>query len=542
MARGASAIRTAQLVLVIASSSCAGMEAGSSNGTCQTRWQAPISCAAIPNALFCEDWSSGYIQPWRWTHEISATGGGNSEFQMYTQHPRNSFVLDSSLHIMPSFTYHQFGDLRGDLDLHAMGCTSDWNHGCRNLGSLHADSGNPGGKLWASQVTDLQSMPALRDAIAEEGLPQCDEKNGICNHMIPVGGLRGKPIMSAKLLSRASFKYGRFEFLATLPRGDYLWPALWLLPTGAGPWPTGGEIDVMESMGNAPGGAFALDYSSTSAALHFGRSSSWYDLAYTPTFEQLLGVEFGTLAGRRDLQAGPHTFGLYWASDNIYMYVDDDSRRVLDMDRVFRLKGRSMLDSPPTSSGPIPAAERLAIAALMVEKGYAVGWRNFSLACNRDPKDLWPAGGSPNAPFDRPFHMIMNLAVGGDFFKGNLNPHSREAAMYDVPIERAGQVAPMYWYSRMRTWWSSWARPDAAPLPSAFADSPITPSAYLETENTWRLYANGGQDAGRASVHKADTHTAVTPPPDSDIDSRVALKVHRVVVYPVEGSEGPLHI
>merc|ERR1719258_984332 len=111
--------------------------------------------------------------------------------------------------------------------------------------------------------------------------------------MVPVGGLRQKPIMSAKLTSRDSFKYGRIEIVATLPRGDYLWPALWMLPTGGGPWPTGGEIDIMESMGNAAEAGFALDHAST-AAVHFGKNVSWYELAYTPTFERLSGIPFGT--------------------------------------------------------------------------------------------------------------------------------------------------------------------------------------------------------------------------------------------------------
>ena len=38
-------------------------------------------------------------------------------------------------------------------------------------------------------------------------------------------------------------------------QGDWLWPAFWLLPKdGAyGTWPASGEIDIMESRGNAPG-------------------------------------------------------------------------------------------------------------------------------------------------------------------------------------------------------------------------------------------------------------------------------------------------
>jgi hypothetical protein len=49
-------------------------------------------------------------------------------------------------------------------------------------------------------------------------------------------------------------------------------------------WPSAGEIDVMESMGNAaPHLDFALDHASTSAALHMGTEGSWYYLAHTPT-------------------------------------------------------------------------------------------------------------------------------------------------------------------------------------------------------------------------------------------------------------------
>merc|ERR1719506_265753 len=135
-------------------------------------------------------------------------------------------------------------------------------------------------------------------------------------------------------------------------------------------------------MGNAPGEKFALDHRSTSAALHWGKTSSWYVDAYTPTFEELLDVEFGQLAGRRELSDGPHTFGVYWAADNLYMYVDDDARRVLDMDSIFRLKAKKLLDDPTcpalAAEGPVPAEERLALAAVIAEKGYAAGWRSFS--------------------------------------------------------------------------------------------------------------------------------------------------------------------
>lgn len=40
------------------------------------------------------------------------------------------------------------------------------------------------------------------------------------------------PVMSAKITTAQSFsfKYGRVEVKAKLPKGNWLWPAIWLLP------------------------------------------------------------------------------------------------------------------------------------------------------------------------------------------------------------------------------------------------------------------------------------------------------------------------
>lgn len=62
------------------------------------------------------------------------------------------------------------------------------------------------------------------------------------------------PISSARLRSSNSFAftYGKVEARAKLPVGDWLWPAIWMLPLKQeyGLWPTSGEIDIMESRGN----------------------------------------------------------------------------------------------------------------------------------------------------------------------------------------------------------------------------------------------------------------------------------------------------
>ena len=54
--------------------------------------------------------------------------------------------------------------------------------------------------------------------------------------------------MSARLNTSgtAGIKYGKVEVKAKNPRGDWLWPAIWMLPVDNmyGPWPLSGEIDV----------------------------------------------------------------------------------------------------------------------------------------------------------------------------------------------------------------------------------------------------------------------------------------------------------
>ena len=63
--------------------------------------------------------------------------------------------------------------------------------------------------------------------------------------------------MSGRINTRGtkSIKYGKVEVRAKLPQGDWLWPAIWMLPEGNdsssaegtgvyGGWPVSGEIDV----------------------------------------------------------------------------------------------------------------------------------------------------------------------------------------------------------------------------------------------------------------------------------------------------------
>lgn len=59
---------------------------------------------------------------------------------------------------------------------------------------------------------------------------------------------------SARLISKESFLYGKFDIVAKLPTGEGTWPAIWMMPADNlyGEWPKSGEIDIMENVGKEP--------------------------------------------------------------------------------------------------------------------------------------------------------------------------------------------------------------------------------------------------------------------------------------------------
>ena len=165
-----------------------------------------------------------------WQHEVQVGGFGTGEFEWTTDDPANSYVVNNTLVIMPTLTDTFLTEAQVNngytLNLTTQGtCTSpDW-HQC----------------------------VAISNSTAQTVI---------------------NPVRSARLTTKGkvSIKYGKVEVVAKLPLGDWLWPAIWMMPVNDtyGPWPESGEIDIMESRGNAinyPLGGIDT-YSST---LHWGR-------------------------------------------------------------------------------------------------------------------------------------------------------------------------------------------------------------------------------------------------------------------------------
>ncbi|QDV30169.1 Glucan endo-1,3-beta-glucosidase A1 precursor [Planctopirus ephydatiae] len=155
-------------------------------------------------------------------------------------------------------------------------------------------------------------------------------------------------------------KYGKFEFRAKLPTEKGVWPALWMLPQEDryGSWAASGEIDVMEARGQEPGKVLGT--------LHYG--GRWPQNAHS-------GGEFVFPAGTTI--ADFHTYAVEWEPGEIRWLVDG---------KVYQTQNFWWSSSGvqgASGQGQKPASEQ-----------------------DLNP---WPA------PFDQPFYLIMNVAVGGNF-------------------------------------------------------------------------------------------------------------------------------
>lgn len=112
---------------------------------------------------------------------------------------------------------------------------------------------------------------------------------------------------SARLITRGKkeFQYGRIDIRARLPKGQGLWPALWMLGSNIGSvsWPACGEIDIMEAVGHKPTEVFGTAHWGTSVPSTF--NSKKYRLP----------------AG--DFTDSFNVFSINWEKDKIEWFVND---------------------------------------------------------------------------------------------------------------------------------------------------------------------------------------------------------------------------
>lgn len=222
------------------------------------------------------------------------------------------------------------------------------------------------------------------------------------------------PVYSGRINTKgsASIKYGRVEVVAKMPKGDWLWPAIWMMPVRDtyGPWPASGEIDIAESRGNnhtySAGGNNVL-----SSTLHWGPeldTDRWWQ-----TSKQR--------AARHSVYSdGFNTFGLEWSEKYIFTYLNN--RLMMVMYTPFA--------KPMWKRGKFPPADSNGSALV----------------------DPWSHTGRDNTPFDQEFYLVLNLAVGGT------NGWFEDGKNGKPWADKSKEAVKEFWDAR-DTWYPTWTQP-----------------------------------------------------------------------------------
>jgi hypothetical protein len=119
----------------------------------------------------------------------------------------------------------------------------------------------------------------------------------------------GRQFTSSRIITseKASFKYGRVDIRAALPRSQGIWPALWMLGDSFWQrgWPSCGEIDIMEMLGHQPNKIYGT--------AHWG-----------PNFNQRQFKEKSIFSGGGgNFHQQFHVFSIIWQEDRIEWYMND---------------------------------------------------------------------------------------------------------------------------------------------------------------------------------------------------------------------------
>jgi len=156
--------------------------------------------------------------------------------------------------------------------------------------------GNDAG--WGNNEAQQYTVKRLENANVE---------NGILNVTALKEDFRDKKYTSARLITKADWKYGRFETRAKLPAGRGTWAAIWMMPGGwsfnDGNWPDVGEFDIMEHVGHESGVIHASAHS---------RDYQWQK-----------GTQQTDTIHINDATAEFHSYIWEWTPEVVKAYVDD---------------------------------------------------------------------------------------------------------------------------------------------------------------------------------------------------------------------------
>jgi len=173
----------------------------------------------------------------------------------------------------------------------------------------------------------------------------------------------GKNYTSARINTQDKFEftYGRVEMRAKLPNWEGMWPAFWLLGANIDEigWPNCGELDILEH-GDYVKDSTSNDPGLISSAVHYGPQD------YSRQTTNVPGKIFFDTGQERFIRSEKiiekpfeeyHTYSMQWAPDKIQFFIDEEMHLEFPMQ-------------------------------------------------------------SQHSPFDKPFFLLLNLAVGGHWTDG----------------------------------------------------------------------------------------------------------------------------
>jgi len=314
--------------------------------------------------VLSDDFSGG-LNTKIWTQEAEVGGFGNGQFEETTVTDENVFIQDGKLVIKPTLQDATLVESNSVINLTSAGtCTSN----------------------------------SLADCVS------------ITNK---TAGTIVQPVKSGRINTKkgATIKYGRVQVTAKLPAGDWLWPAIWMLPVNNtyGVWPASGEIDIVEARGNnytyTQGGNNII-----SSTLHWGPDS--LNDAYWRT-----NVKRSAL--HTTYAATEHTFGLEWSQKYLFTYVNSRLMQVL----------YTNFDQPLWKRGNFP-----------------VGDANTTKII-----DEWAETGRDQTPFDQEFYLVLNVAVGGT------NGWFADSASGKPWVDESTTAKQDFWNARDQ-WYPTWTK------------------------------------------------------------------------------------
>ncbi|KAF6752646.1 concanavalin A-like lectin/glucanase domain-containing protein [Ephemerocybe angulata] len=329
--------------------------------------------------------------------EVDMSGFGNGEFEMTTTSPKNSYVRDGYLYITPTLTSDDIGEAAIE-DGHVFNITDCTFNITQGLSYTAKDS--------TLLPLNISAVGIDREFDVKGYTKACSAVSNATS------GAVINPVQSARLSTRrsASIRFGKVEVRAKIPTGDWLWPAIWMLPVDNvyGGWPMSGEIDIMEARGNGP--KYATQGSNyVRGSLNWGPNGA-LNAAYKT---------YGWWSMRRgSYDEAFHTYSLEWDEDFIRIYVDSRLHHLLDI----RVKKSfwELGEFPP-----------------MISQG------SESAVLH----NIW-VNGSKAAPFDQNFYLILDVGVGGT---NGWFPDAKEKPWYDGSQTAMGA----FWRAR-HEWLPTW--------------------------------------------------------------------------------------